>query len=59
VKNYGGKLSIVHPEMEPYDKEKAARQTHLQPVYSTTEKLNKKNLNTRAISKLTKTWLKS
>jgi ATP-dependent DNA helicase RecG len=54
IKNYGGKLSIVHPEMELYDEQKAKRQTHLQPVYSTTENLNKKNLSTRALSKLTK-----
>jgi ATP-dependent DNA helicase RecG len=55
IKNFGGKLSIVHPEMELYDEKAARQQTHLQPVYSTTEQLNKKNLNTRALSKLTRT----
>jgi ATP-dependent DNA helicase RecG len=54
VKNYGGKLSMVHPEMEIYDEKKAKEQTHLQPVYSTTENLNKKSLSSRALSKLTK-----
>jgi len=50
--NYG-KKNIVHPEIELYNNENLARNVALTPVYSSTEKLNSKGLNSRNISKLT------
>ncbi len=48
---YGRKWSIAHPEMEPLS---AANETrnNFQPVYSTTEKLKAKFLDSRGISKI-------
>lgn len=48
---YGRKWSIAHPEMEPFS---AANETrnNFQPVYSTTEKLRAKFLDSKGISKL-------
>ncbi len=48
-----GKKSIVHPEIEIKNAENLARNTVLSPVYSATEKLNAKGLNSRNISRLT------
>jgi ATP-dependent DNA helicase RecG len=48
---YGRKWSIAHPEIEPLS---AANETrnNFQPVYSTTEKLKAKFLDSRGISKI-------
>ncbi len=48
---YGRKWSMAHPEMEPVT---AANETrnNFQPVYSTTEKLRAKFLDSRGISKI-------
>jgi ATP-dependent DNA helicase RecG len=54
IKNFGGKLSMVHPDMEIYNEENLKKQTSLYPVYSTTEKLNKKNLHSKSIASLTR-----
>ena len=54
IKKFGGKLTIVHPEMEVYNEENLKKQETLFPVYSTTEKLNKKNLHSKSISNLTR-----
>ncbi len=55
LKKYGGRKSIVHPEIEQLTRENLQKLTTLFPVYSTTEKLNAKNLHSRAISNLTRT----
>jgi len=54
LKKYGGKKSIVHPEVEKVTQESLQKLTTLFPVYSTTEKLNARNLHSRAISNLTR-----
>jgi len=48
-----GKKSIVHPEIELVSEDAMKRNVVLSPVYSSTEKLNAKGLNSRNISKLT------
>ena len=48
---YGRKWSIAHPEMEPLSAANEAR-NNFQPVYSTTEKLKVKFLDSRGISKI-------
>ncbi len=53
---YGRKVNIAHPEIEvltPQNNEIS----YLQPVYSTTEKLRRKFLDSKAIAKLQKTLL--
>ncbi|HRQ30740.1 MAG TPA: ATP-dependent DNA helicase RecG [Saprospiraceae bacterium] len=55
LKKYGGKKSIVHPEVEKVTQDSLQKLTTLFPVYSTTEKLNARNLHSRAISNLTRT----
>jgi len=47
---FNNKFSIVHPELEPATE--AALKKGLQPVYSTTEKLKRKYLDSRGITKL-------
>tara|TARA_B100001758_G_scaffold247889_1_gene268239 strand:- start:43627 stop:45723 length:2097 start_codon:yes stop_codon:yes gene_type:complete len=54
--DYRGEYNIVHPEMELQEEQKSLSAT-LQPVYHTTEKLNSKGLNSRAIAKLTNVLL--
>jgi ATP-dependent DNA helicase RecG len=48
---YGSKYSIAHPEMEP-DTPALASRPALQPVYSTTEKLKQRYLDSRAIGNI-------
>lgn len=54
---FGHKVNITHPELEPLT-ESHVVQRYLQPVYSTTETLKKKFLDSKAISKLQKTLLR-
>ena len=54
---YGNKISIVHPELEIYDKEKIKFRKKLQPIYSSTEILSKKGISNKFISGLIKTVL--
>jgi ATP-dependent DNA helicase RecG len=54
---YAGKPQITHPEMEPLSEINNEGKNHLEPVYSTTEKLKAKGLNARQIGKLTATLL--
>lgn len=55
---FNGQLSITHPEMELYQtQEKKIGNLTMQPVYSSTEKLKKFNLETRGIQKLQQTAL--
>ncbi|MCL7988511.1 ATP-dependent DNA helicase RecG [Sphingobacterium sp. lm-10] len=51
--SFNGALSITHPEMELYQasEKKIGNQT-LQPVYTSTEKLKKFNLDTKGLQKL-------
>ena len=49
-KLYGKSWSIPHPEISEWDD--AKKQNNLQPVYSTTEKLNKSGLHSKGIEKL-------
>lgn len=53
-----GKKTIVHPEIEIKNVENLSRNSVLSPVYSSTEKLNAKGLNSRNISKLTYNLIK-
>lgn len=46
--------SIAHPELETLTNESAAPAGALQPVYSTTEKLSAKGLNSRGIERIIK-----
>ncbi len=50
---FNGKYSIGHPEIEPLTPSNANSQPTLLPVYPTTEKLKKRHLDSKAISKLT------
>ncbi len=54
---YGHKINITHPELEPFTATHEV-QRYLQPVYSTTEILKKKFLDSKAIGKLQKTLLR-
>jgi ATP-dependent DNA helicase RecG len=54
---FKNKLSIAHPELDVVTPEKLKLMTGWQPVYSTTEKLTGKGLNSRGIEKLVKTLL--
>ena len=53
---FGGILNIAHPELSPYT-ESAATAPFLQPVYPGTEKLKKKYIDSKAISKMIKMLL--
>ena len=50
---YQRKINIVHPEMDVFEKQQSISSS-LQSVYSTTELLSSKGLNSRGIRKLTK-----
>ncbi|GAB4395376.1 MAG: ATP-dependent DNA helicase RecG [Microscillaceae bacterium] len=53
---FNGRLSLVHPEMEPFAN--AEKQTgFLQPVYNVTEKLKKKFIPSKALGKMLQTLL--
>jgi ATP-dependent DNA helicase RecG len=54
---YGTSYSIAHPEMELLT-ESNQKQAYLQPVYSTTEKLKSRFLDSRALSKIIKDLLR-
>ena len=54
---FNSKLNIAHPELEPMAKFAQSLQAQLQPVYSSTEKLSARGLNSRGISKLMHTLL--
>lgn len=50
---FNGTFSIAHPEMEPYQTKQQGRgNLTLQPVYNSTEKLKKANLDTKGIQRL-------
>jgi len=57
---FNGHISITHPEMELYNSaEKKVGNMTMQPVYSSTEKLKKFNLDTKGIQKLQQTALET
>lgn len=51
--NYGGKISIAHPELE-LKTEESLKSITLYPVYHTTEKLKRRFFDSKAISKIQK-----
>lgn len=57
VSFFQGSPQITHPEIEPYVKDKAEGQAHLDPVYPSTEKLKLKGLGGRQLGKLTLTLM--
>ena len=54
---FGASYSIAHPEMELLT-ENNQKQAYLQPVYSTTEKLKSRFLDSRALSRIIKDLLR-
>jgi ATP-dependent DNA helicase RecG len=53
---FGRKISIAHPEIEPHTN-KQEKEASFQPVYSTTEKLRSRYLDSKGISKIMETLL--
>jgi len=57
---FNGHISITHPEMELYNStEKKVGNMTMQPVYSSTEKLKKFNLDSKGVQKLQQTALET
>lgn len=55
---FGSKLNMSHPEIEVLNAEtKSENRSVLQPVYNTTEKLKKRNFDSKQIEKLQRTLL--
>ncbi|MEY3324159.1 MAG: hypothetical protein RL316_1485 [Bacteroidota bacterium] len=54
---FNGRPQFVHPEVEKIEPEQPLAKNHLEPVYSTTEKLKAKGLGGRQFAKLTQTLL--
>jgi ATP-dependent DNA helicase RecG len=54
---YGDKLNLAHPEIEAVTISGEEKKGYLQPVYSITEKLRARHLDSKAISKLMKELL--
>ncbi len=52
VTEFNGKLSITHPEMESAKRAPSADNATFEPVYSSTEKLNRRGLDPRGRRKL-------
>lgn len=52
VTEFNGKLSITHPEMETSKRAPSAENATFEPVYSSTEKLNRRGLDARGRRKL-------
>lgn len=51
---YGGRFNFAHPELELLEDFKQSPVSGLQPLYPSTEKLNQRGLNNKAIGKLTR-----
>ena len=54
---FGKKLNIAHPEIELASQFENSLEAQLQPVYSSTEKLRKKYLDSKALAKIIKGFL--
>ena len=52
VEEFNGKLSITHPEMELANRAVSEEAATFEPVYASTDKLNKRGLDTRGRRKL-------
>ncbi len=52
VQEFNGKLNITHPEMELANRAVAEGEVSFEPVYASTEKLNKRGLDARGRRKL-------
>ena len=52
VQEFNGRLSITHPEMELANEARTEASATFEPVYASTEKLNKRGLDTRGRRKL-------
>jgi ATP-dependent DNA helicase RecG len=52
---FNGRYSLVHPEIEPATQQSITLSTGLQPVYSSSEKLKSKGLDSRGLARLTRT----
>ncbi len=52
VQEFNGRLSITHPEMEEASKAVGEAEATFEPVYASTEKLNRRGLDTRGRRKL-------
>ncbi len=59
VQNQGYGYSIPHPEIEEIVPSESNQNNKFVPVYNTTELLSSKNLNSRAIARLTENLIKS
>ncbi len=57
VTKFGSKLTITHPEIEPLTEGNSAK-GQLRPVYSTTEKLKNKYIDSKGIAKAIETIIK-
>ncbi len=57
ITEFNGRFSISHPEMELITPENTERATTLDPVYSSTEKLNQRGLDAKGQRKAVKTLL--
>ncbi len=55
---FNGHINIAHPDLERADHEGASNIKYI-PIYSSTEKLKSKGLNTKGIAKLTELLLRS
>jgi ATP-dependent DNA helicase RecG len=55
---FNRKLSIVHPELQSWEEFQKEQSTALQPVYSTTEKLKSRGLDSKGIQKLVSSLLR-
>ncbi len=54
---YGNKINIAHPEIESSDKVSITQGSGMKPMYSSSEKLKNKWLDSKGINKLIKTLL--
>lgn len=55
IQEFGGRLSISHPDMEDVSQRDVGVQSSFDPVYASTEKLNRKGLDAKGRRKLIKT----
>ena len=54
---FNNRVNITHPEMDKVDSGQLRVDSYLQPYYTTTEKMKKRGLTSRAIEKLTRSML--
>lgn len=54
VQEFGGRLSITHPELEAVNEQNTQEASSFDPVYNSTEKLNRKGLDAKGRRKLVK-----